>query len=89
MVRGWCALLWPTVLVLAQLAQRVAAQEEESDLGSYPACWINWKTVMITESGNEVEQDACIVMDAILILNVVAFYTLFAFMVKVLVLSTQ
>mmetsp|Transcript_13613 Transcript_13613/g.38756 ORF Transcript_13613/g.38756 Transcript_13613/m.38756 type:complete len:87 (+) Transcript_13613:80-340(+) len=54
-----------------------------------PACWINWKTVSIDADGSETEGDACSMYPHMTIINVAFFYSLFWFLVRVLILSTQ
>mmetsp|Transcript_68547 Transcript_68547/g.211987 ORF Transcript_68547/g.211987 Transcript_68547/m.211987 type:complete len:86 (-) Transcript_68547:97-354(-) len=54
-----------------------------------PACWINWKATVEEADGTVTEGDACHLFYGITVINVIFFYTLFWFVIRVLILSTQ
>mmetsp|Transcript_65327 Transcript_65327/g.103505 ORF Transcript_65327/g.103505 Transcript_65327/m.103505 type:complete len:80 (+) Transcript_65327:77-316(+) len=59
-----------------------------ASLGENPACWFNWQ-VLVEKGGTQTEEDACMTYDWVKIVNVVIFYVMFWFLVRVMVLSTQ
>mmetsp|Transcript_53665 Transcript_53665/g.96623 ORF Transcript_53665/g.96623 Transcript_53665/m.96623 type:complete len:90 (+) Transcript_53665:129-398(+) len=76
-------------LAFLNCATYVSAQGETGELGSAPACWINWPVEIISEEGVKSSVDACKESSVVMLMNVIFFYVIFGFVVKTLVLSTS
>jgi len=64
-------------------------EDEEGGLGNNPACWVNWQVEVVDDDGNVTEQDICTSNFWVMLVNVAVFYTMFWWMIKTFVLSTQ